>query len=87
MTGLNLRRLSRHSIYFAAFWLDADWTRHSLRHVGSEILQKVHAGARILDQDRGRAMLRGETDDLAAQVRIFEAIPIDMGQVRIAIMD
>jgi len=69
-TRLNLHRLGRHSIDFAALRLDADRTRHSLRHGGSEILQKVHAGTRILDQDRGRAMFRSETDDLAAQFRM-----------------
>src|SRR5260370_32751721 len=42
---------------------------------------KVHARTRILDQDRGRAMLRGETDDLAAQFRIFEATPVDMEEI------
>jgi hypothetical protein len=47
-------------------------------HGGSEILQKVHARTRILDQDRGRAMLRSESDDLAAQLRIFEATPVDI---------
>jgi hypothetical protein len=57
VTGLNLRRLGRHSIDFAAFRFDADRTRHSLRHGGSEILQKVHARTRILDQDRDRATL------------------------------
>jgi hypothetical protein len=29
-------------------------------------------------------MLRSETDDLAAQLRIFEATPVDMEEVRIA---
>jgi hypothetical protein len=81
VTRLNLRRLGRHSIDFAPLRFDADRTRHSLRHGGSEILQKVHAGTRILDQDRARAMLRSETDDLAAQFRIFEATPIDMEKV------
>src|ERR1700724_3025846 len=44
-------------------------------------------GTRILNQDCGRAMLCRQTDDLAAQVRIFEATPIDMNEVRIAFMD
>ena len=86
MTRLNLRRLGRHSIDFAALRLDADRTRHSLRHGRSEILQKVHARTRILDQDRGRAMLRSETDDLAAQFRIFEATPVDMEEVRVILV-
>ena len=87
MTRLNLRRLGRHSIDFAALRLDADRTRHSLRQGGgSEILQKVHAGTRILDQDRIRAMLRSETDDLAAQFRIFEATPVDMEEVRVILV-
>ena len=51
VTGLNLRRPGRHSVNFAAFRFDADRTRHSLRRGGSEVLQKVHAGTRILDQD------------------------------------
>jgi hypothetical protein len=74
VTRLNLRRLGRHSIDFSAFRLDADRIRHSLRHGGSEILQKVHAGTRIFDQDRRRAMFRRETDDPAAQVRIGSCI-------------
>ena len=32
-------------------------------------------------------MLGRQTDDLAAQVRIFEATPIDMNEVRIVFMD
>ena len=32
-------------------------------------------------------MLGRQTDDLAAQVRIFEAIPIDMNEERINFMD
>ena len=31
-------------------------------------------------------MLGGQTDDLAAQVRIFEATPIDMNEVGIVFM-
>src|SRR5216684_701019 len=57
-----------------------------LRHGGSEILQKVHARTRVLDQDRGRAMLHGETDDLAAQFRIFEATPVDMEEVGVILV-
>ena len=83
---LNLRRLGRHSIDFAALRLDADRTRHSSGHGRSEILQKVDAGTRILDQDRGRAMLRSETDDLAAQLRIFEPTPVDMEEVRVILV-
>jgi len=86
VTRLNLRRLGRHSIDFAALRLDADRTRHSSGHGRSEVLQKVHARTRILDQDRGRAMLRSETDDLAAQFRIFEATPVDMEEVRVILV-
>lgn len=73
VTGLNLRRLGRHSVNFAAFWFDADRARHCLRHGGSEVLQRVYAGSRILDHDSGRAMLRRQADDPAPQVRKFEA--------------
>jgi hypothetical protein len=86
VTRLNLRRLGHHSIDFAALRLDADRMRHSSGHGRSEILQKAHARTRILDQNRGRAMLRSETDDLAAQFRIFEATPVDMEEVRVILV-
>ena len=31
-------------------------------------------------------MLRSETDDLAAQLRIFEAAPVDMEEVRVILV-
>jgi len=87
VTRLNLRRLGRHPIDFAALRLDANWTGHSLWHGRSEILQKVHAGSRILNQYCGRAILRSETDDFAAEIRIFEATSVDMHEVRITLVD
>ena len=86
MTPLNLRRLGRHSIGFASFRLDPDRTRHALGHGCSEILQKVHAGSRVFDQDGSRTMLRSESDDPAAQIRIFEAISVDVHEVRIILL-
>jgi hypothetical protein len=87
VSRLSLRGLRRHAVHFASLRLDADRTRHSAGHRGPEILQKVHARTRILNQDCGRAMLCRQTDDLAAQVRIFEATPIDMNEIRIASMN
>ena len=86
VTRLDLRRLRRHAIDFAAFWLHADRAHHSVRHGGSEILQEVHARPRVFNQDRGRSTNLGESDDLAAQIRIFEPAAEDVEEVHVILV-
>jgi hypothetical protein len=52
MTGFYLGGLRGHPIDFAALRLDADRPRESLRRACPEILEKVHPGASVLDEDR-----------------------------------
>ena len=58
VSGLNLGRLGHHAIRFAALRFLANRARHALRQIVPKILQKRHARARILDQDRFGAVLR-----------------------------
>src|SRR5258705_8756768 len=77
----DLGGLRHHAIYLAPLWLPTDRARQSPRRIAPQILQKCHARSGIFDQDGFGTVLRGETRELAAKIRVLEPGAEHVGEV------